>query len=104
MRAAREARGWSQVELAERSGVSHSGINSIEKDKGSPTMATLRKLADALGVDVAQLIGSELIVGTQAQRLADWLEVAPKEKAALVFQVAEMAGFVAAMTSAMAAN
>jgi transcriptional regulator with XRE-family HTH domain len=100
VRTAREARGWSQTDLAERSGVSHSGISALEKGKGAPTMTTLRKLADALGVDVSQLIGSEPVRSTLAQRLADWLEVAPKEKAELVFQVAKVAGFRAAMRSA----
>jgi transcriptional regulator with XRE-family HTH domain len=100
VRTAREARGWSQTDLAERSGVSHSGISALEKGKGAPTMTTLRKLANALGVPVAQLIGSEPVRGTLAQRLADWLEIAPKEKADLVYQVAKAAGFGSAMTRA----
>lgn len=57
LRELREAKGWSQSELATRTGVSHSTIHRLEtgKHKGID-FATLEKLADALGCDPGYLI------------------------------------------------
>lgn len=52
LRAWRERRGWSLRELGERSGVSYVTIQRIEAGTMSPTVATLEKLARALGVAV----------------------------------------------------
>ncbi len=57
--AARGARRWSQVELAERAGVSSSLISNIEKGyKKRVTVATLRKLAAALAVDLREVLAA----------------------------------------------
>jgi ribosome-binding protein aMBF1 (putative translation factor) len=45
---ARVARGWSQRELSERSGVRQADISRIERGAGNPTEATLQRLAGAL--------------------------------------------------------
>lgn len=52
IRIIREARGLSQVELAERSGLSRSTIQSIEVMRVSPTVRALFAIAHALDVDV----------------------------------------------------
>lgn len=57
LREARQARGWSQEELAERTGLSVRTIQRIEGG-GRPGLASTRLLADALGVDVAELTTS----------------------------------------------
>jgi transcriptional regulator with XRE-family HTH domain len=49
-------KGFSQVELARRSGVSQPAISQIESGTKTPTLDTLRKLAKALGVPVSELI------------------------------------------------
>lgn len=46
----REARGWSQRELAKRAGVTTSLIGAYEKGSVSPTLRSLAKILDALGV------------------------------------------------------
>lgn len=46
-----------QQELAERSGVGVTTIVRVEKDQVEPHGATIRKLADALGVAVSELVG-----------------------------------------------
>ncbi len=51
----REQRLLSQRELAAKSGVSQTTIVNIETGKIRPHPSTLRKLADALGVEPAQL-------------------------------------------------
>ncbi|WP_240414982.1 helix-turn-helix domain-containing protein [Paenibacillus periandrae] len=48
---------WSQMELARRSGVSQSFINSLETGAKDATSKTLRKLADALEVSISELLG-----------------------------------------------
>lgn len=52
-------RGMSLRELAEASGVGEANISRIENGKQSPHPATVRKLAKALGVSVAELWGEE---------------------------------------------
>ena len=53
LRAARLARGWSVRDLAEAGSIALNTISLIERGKISPTVATLHKLANALGVSLA---------------------------------------------------
>src|SRR5215217_5778034 len=53
VRRLRKLRGWSQVELAERAGVSAFTVTEIETGRREPRPSTLRKLANALGVEIA---------------------------------------------------
>jgi transcriptional regulator with XRE-family HTH domain len=48
----RKDRGLSQPGLAERSGVPQPTISNIENDRREPHASTLRKLADAMGVEL----------------------------------------------------
>ncbi len=48
LRALREARGLSQRELATRSGLTNGAISLIEQNKTSPSVASLKKVLDAL--------------------------------------------------------
>jgi transcriptional regulator with XRE-family HTH domain len=53
----REARGWSQAELARRAAVRQATVSAIENAQTSGIdFAVLERLADALGVDPAFLI------------------------------------------------
>jgi transcriptional regulator with XRE-family HTH domain len=54
IRLRREAKGWSQAKLAGEAGMGVSGVSQIETGARNPSAVTLRKLADALGVDVAE--------------------------------------------------
>ncbi len=45
-----------QVELAQRAGISADSVNKIETGHHSPRPTTLRKLATALGVEVGELM------------------------------------------------
>lgn len=53
IRKLREERGLAQYELAARAGLNPVTITHAETGKGSPSMRTLGKIADALGVDVS---------------------------------------------------
>jgi len=54
----RKQKGWTQQKLAEKTGLSFNTITKIEQGIGdSPTLKTLVKLADALGVSIDELVG-----------------------------------------------
>lgn len=52
----RAERGWSLQQLARRSGLSPAAIHKIEKNGMTPTIASLMKIASALGKSVAYFI------------------------------------------------
>jgi putative transcriptional regulator len=51
----REARGWSQGELAQRLGVSRQTINAVETDKYDPSLPLALRMAKLFGVAVTKL-------------------------------------------------
>ncbi len=55
LRAAREARGWTQADLAARIGVSRKTINTVENEIFVPSTVIALKLAQAFGEPVEQL-------------------------------------------------
>lgn len=56
VRAEREARGWSQGDLATRSGVSKAMISKVERAEASPTAAILVRLSAAFEITLATLL------------------------------------------------
>jgi transcriptional regulator with XRE-family HTH domain len=46
-----------QAELAEKASITTAAVARIERDEAEPRMTTVRKLAQALGVDPAELVG-----------------------------------------------
>jgi transcriptional regulator with XRE-family HTH domain len=59
---ARAERGWSLAELARRAGVSTASVHKIEKSGMTPTIATLMKIASALGTSVSFFIDEDVEV------------------------------------------
>ena len=55
LRQAREARGWTQAELAERVGVSRKTVNTVENGVFVPSTVIALKLARAFGEPVENL-------------------------------------------------
>ena len=55
VRTLREQAGLSQEELAVRAQVSRATVQNIERDRTDPRRAVLRRIAEALGTDVAAL-------------------------------------------------
>jgi transcriptional regulator with XRE-family HTH domain len=53
---ARSERGWSLAQLAQRSGLSTAAVHKIEKSGMTPTIASLMKIAAALGKSVAYFV------------------------------------------------
>lgn len=62
LRKFRDDRGWTQAELAERAGVSKPYVSELESGAGRrPSGQILLKLADALGVTVADILGRQVV-------------------------------------------
>ena len=55
----RTVRGWTLDELADRSGVSRRMLITIEHGDGNPSIATLLRISDALGVGLPVLVDVE---------------------------------------------
>jgi transcriptional regulator with XRE-family HTH domain len=62
----RKQRGWTLIQLSERSGLSASALSKIERDKLSPTYANLVRLARGL-----EASPSELFCGSDSGQLQD---------------------------------
>jgi DNA-binding XRE family transcriptional regulator/molybdate-binding protein len=91
IRAHREARGWSQADLAERAGVTRQLVGAVEAGRHAPNVQAALGLARALGASVEDLFADEveppvvpvlddaLSVGTPvvAARVGERLIVAP---------------------------
>jgi quercetin dioxygenase-like cupin family protein/DNA-binding Xre family transcriptional regulator len=60
LRELREARNISMRTLASRSGLSANALSMIERGKASPSVSTLYKLADALGVSITSFFASDM--------------------------------------------
>lgn len=58
IRQEREARGWSLGELAQRTGMQVPNLSRLESGKHLPSLETLERVADALGVRVADLVAA----------------------------------------------
>jgi transcriptional regulator with XRE-family HTH domain len=59
----REAKGWNQSELADKSGVSRVMIGKYERGEAVPSIDAAKKIADALDVTLDYLVGE----GTNAK-------------------------------------
>ena len=59
LRALREDREMSMRALARRSGLSANALSMIERGRVSPSVSTLYKLADALGISITRFFGGE---------------------------------------------
>jgi transcriptional regulator with XRE-family HTH domain len=52
----RRSRGWTRYRLAKESGISAEGAAKLERPGTDPKLSTLYKLAEAFGIDVAELL------------------------------------------------
>lgn len=62
LRAAREAKGLTQADVANRLGVTRPSYTAIETGKASPSLTTIYKVAKALKIDAAELLGAAAVV------------------------------------------
>jgi transcriptional regulator with XRE-family HTH domain len=71
----RSRRGWSQAELARRAGLSKGMLVQVEQAQTNPSIATLCKLANALGIALPRLVevGDEPVVRRVTPAEIAWL-------------------------------
>lgn len=58
----RKARGWSQETLADRTSIPVSRLSAYENDQREITVVDLLKIADAIEVELNELIGKGLLL------------------------------------------
>ncbi|GAA3197254.1 XRE family transcriptional regulator [Actinocorallia longicatena] len=59
LRAGRATHGWSLDQLAARSGVSKGVLVNLEQARGNPSLGTLIKISEALGIPLTRLVSTE---------------------------------------------
>lgn len=88
----REERGWTEYQLAERSGLPQSTISSWYRKNMVPTVPSLEKICTAFGITLSQLFaeGDAPVSLTESQRrlLDSWSRL-DAEKQAAVFALIE---------------
>lgn len=86
----REERGWTEYQLAERSGLPQSTISSWYRKNMVPTIVSLEKICKAFGITLSQLFaeGNSPVSLTDSQRqlLKRWSRLT-EEQQAVVFAV-----------------
>lgn len=90
IRELRAARGLTQAALAEVIGVTPEQISRIERGTREPRFATLQRMADALGVRVADLFATERAKALPKPQLADADNALPPELASAIAQCARL--------------
>jgi transcriptional regulator with XRE-family HTH domain len=79
VRRRREAAGMTLDTLAQRSGLTPNYIGNIENGQRDPSLTTLFKLAEGLGVQAGELIGGVGGLSAAANEFGQLLEKAPTE-------------------------
>ena len=84
----REARGWTEYQLAERSGLPQSNISSWYQKGMTPSFSSLEKICDAFGLTLSQFFadGEARLALTPEQRgmLDKWTRLSPVQQRALL--------------------
>ncbi len=65
----RRGRGWTQSFLAERAGVTQEEVSQWESRRRSPTLRTLNRLAEALGIPSERLLQSPEVVSLSREQV-----------------------------------
>ncbi len=83
----REARGWSEYQLAERSELPQSTISSWYRKHMVPTVPSLEKICAAFGITLSQLFAEGdapvALTASQQQLLERWSRLSPEQQAAV---------------------
>jgi transcriptional regulator with XRE-family HTH domain len=65
----RDKKGFSQADLADKSGVSRVMIGKYERDEAVPSIEAAKKIADTLEVSLDNLVGEGLLNGLNKKNL-----------------------------------
>ena len=84
----REARGWSEYQLAERSGLPQSTISSWYRKKALPSVTSLERICDTFGITMSSLFAddAEAVVLSESQKalLRAWAHLDNEQQDALL--------------------
>ena len=93
LRKVREAKGLSQAQLAEKSGLQPSAVSHFELGRRSPSFDNLKHLADALSVTIDYLMGRQVqptTAGPVADKLFRNFQAMSLEDQAVLSRMADM--------------
>ncbi len=89
----REARGWTEYQLAEHSGLPQSTISSWYRKNMIPTVPSLEKICHAFGITLAQLFAERdtpvSLTKSQADLLNRWARLNERQQA-VIFQLLDI--------------
>lgn len=83
-------RGWSEYQLAERSGLPQSTISSWYRKDIVPTVPSLEKICDAFGITLSQLFatnGNPVTLTARQKELLERWDRLDEEQQIIVFQL-----------------
>lgn len=90
----REKRGWTEYQLAERSGLPQSTISSWYRKNMVPTIPSLEKICGAFGITLSQLFAegetSVTLTKTQKELLERWAGLSREQQAAVLALLDQM--------------
>lgn len=92
IRSLRQTRRMTLRQLAERAGVTESFLSQVERQKTSPSIASVQRIARALDLSIAQLFAEEPSTGRVVRREARRRIVYPGLKAVDEFLTPNLAG------------
>lgn len=83
----RQDRGWTEYQLAERSGLPQSTISSWYRKNMIPTVPSLEKICIAFGITLSQLFAEEentvSLTESQMKLLESWSRLTEEQQAAV---------------------
>ena len=83
----RQMRGWTEYQLAERSGLPQSTISSWYRKNMIPTVPSLEKICNAFGITLSQLFaeGDSVVSLTPAQQklMEAWARLSEEQQTAI---------------------
>ena len=90
----REDRGWTEYQLAERSGLPQSTISSWYRKNMVPTVPSLEKICTAFGITLSQLFAEEntavSLTASQKKLLDRWTRLSEDQQNAVFLLIDKM--------------
>ena len=90
----RQDRGWTEYQLAERSGLPQSTISSWYRKNMIPTVPSLEKICIAFGITLSQLFAEEenavSLTASQMKLLESWSRLTEEQQAAVFTLIDKM--------------
>jgi transcriptional regulator with XRE-family HTH domain len=90
----RQARGWTEYQLAEKSGLPQSTISSWYRKNMIPTVPSLEKICNAFGITLSQLFATEdtlVSLTTSQQKLIEaWTKLNEDQQAVILALMEKM--------------